>query len=141
MESFRERWSLMAHGNFEQHRNAWKDAKSVEGEHCRSGLQEERRRAGVGQLSRHKTDLLMKLYERLVGKWLREVIEISNDQFGFVPERSTIDPIFIVRQMMEKYREEEKEIHMAFLDLAKAYNSLPRTVLWDVMRERLVPEH
>ncbi|EYC20114.1 hypothetical protein Y032_0023g876 [Ancylostoma ceylanicum] len=28
----------------------------------------------------------MKIYERLVDKWLREMVEIPNDQFGFVPE-------------------------------------------------------
>ncbi|EYC35814.1 hypothetical protein Y032_0975g3266 [Ancylostoma ceylanicum] len=40
----------------------------------------------------------MKIYECLL-------VEISPDQFGFVPERSTIDAIFIARQLMEKYRE------------------------------------
>ncbi|EYB98976.1 hypothetical protein Y032_0126g1334 [Ancylostoma ceylanicum] len=83
----------------------------------------------------------MKMFERLVDKWLKEVVEISNDQFGFVPGRSTIDPIFIVRQMMEKYREKGKEIHIAFLDLGKAYDRLPIAVLWDVVREPLVSEH
>ncbi|EYB98429.1 hypothetical protein Y032_0131g1620 [Ancylostoma ceylanicum] len=43
--------------------------------------------------------------------------------------------------MMEKYREKGKQIHIAFLDLEKSYDRLPRTVLWDVMRKCLVPEH
>ncbi|EYB81397.1 hypothetical protein Y032_0384g394 [Ancylostoma ceylanicum] len=43
----------------------------------------------------------MKIYERLPDMRLREMVEISPDQFGFVPERSTIDAIFIARQVME----------------------------------------
>ncbi|EYC43100.1 hypothetical protein Y032_0503g2638 [Ancylostoma ceylanicum] len=82
----------------------------------------------------------MKIYERLLDMRLREMVEISPDQFGFVPERSTIDAIFIARQLMEKYREKNKPCHLAFLDLEKAYDRLPRTVLWEVMRERGIPE-
>ncbi|EYC38871.1 hypothetical protein Y032_0689g1556 [Ancylostoma ceylanicum] len=62
----------------------------------------------------------MMIYERLVDKWLREMVEISNAQLGFVPERSAIDAISIVRQMIEKHREKGKEIHIAFLDLERA---------------------
>ncbi|EYC28676.1 hypothetical protein Y032_0007g3351 [Ancylostoma ceylanicum] len=82
----------------------------------------------------------MKIYERLLDMQLREMVEISPDQFGFVPERSTIDAIFIARQLMEKYREKNKPRHLAFLDLEKAYDRLLRTVLWEVMRERGIPE-
>ncbi|KIH65386.1 hypothetical protein ANCDUO_04295 [Ancylostoma duodenale] len=70
----------------------------------------------------------MEIYEHLVDKWLREIVEFPEDQFGFVPERSMIDPIFIVRQIMERreYREKGKQIHIAFLDLEKAHDRLPR---------------
>ncbi|EYC21322.1 hypothetical protein Y032_0019g3752 [Ancylostoma ceylanicum] len=83
----------------------------------------------------------MKIYERLVDMRLRDVVEIASDKFGFVPDRSTIDVIFIARQLMEKYREKNKPSHIAFLDLKKAYDRLPRTVLWQVMRERGIPEY
>ncbi|EYC37298.1 hypothetical protein Y032_0808g2454 [Ancylostoma ceylanicum] len=83
----------------------------------------------------------MKIYEHHVDLRLRDVVEIASDQFGFVPERSTIDAIFIARQVMEKYREKNKTYHVAFLDLEKAYDRLPRTALWEVMRERGIPEY
>ncbi|EYB93875.1 hypothetical protein Y032_0178g687 [Ancylostoma ceylanicum] len=66
-----------------------------------------------------------KIYERLVDIRLRDVVEIAPDKFGFVPERSTIDAIFIARQVMEKYREKNNPCHIAFLDLEKAYDRLP----------------
>ncbi|EYB83113.1 hypothetical protein Y032_0342g3027 [Ancylostoma ceylanicum] len=83
----------------------------------------------------------MKIYERFVDMRLRGVVEIAPDQFGFIPERSAIDAIFIARQVMEKYREKNKPCHIAFLDLEKAYDRLPRSILWEVMRERGIPEY
>ncbi|EYB90344.1 hypothetical protein Y032_0221g2564 [Ancylostoma ceylanicum] len=83
----------------------------------------------------------MKIHERLVDMRLRGVVEIASDQFGFIPERSAIDAIFIARQVMEKYREKNKPCHIAFLDLEKAYDRLPRSILWEVMRERGILEY
>nr|GEX26133.1 retrovirus-related Pol polyprotein LINE-1 [Tanacetum cinerariifolium] len=37
--------------------------------------------------------------------------------------RSTIDAIHLLKSLMEKYRERQKDLHMAFLDLKKAYDS------------------
>ncbi|VDP03687.1 unnamed protein product [Heligmosomoides polygyrus] len=68
----------------------------------------------------------MKVYKRLVDSRLREMITISQEQWGFMPERSTTDAIFIARQVMEKYREKQKPCYLAFLDLEKAYDRLPR---------------
>ncbi|VDP14075.1 unnamed protein product [Heligmosomoides polygyrus] len=58
----------------------------------------------------------MKDYERLVDSRLREMVTISQEQWGFMPERFTTDAIFITRQVMEKYREKRKPCYLAFLD-------------------------
>nr|CDJ94779.1 RNA-directed DNA polymerase (reverse transcriptase) domain containing protein [Haemonchus contortus] len=83
----------------------------------------------------------MKLYERLVDSRLRELVSISKEQFGFVPERSTADAIFIAMQVMEKYREKRRPCYLAFLVLEKVFDHLPREVLWRTLRKRNVPEH
>ncbi|EYC15085.1 hypothetical protein Y032_0038g3625 [Ancylostoma ceylanicum] len=82
----------------------------------------------------------MKINERLLDMRLRDTVEIASDQFRFVPERSTIDAIFIARQVMEKYREINKPCHLAFLDLEKRYDRLPCAVLSEMMRERGIPK-
>ena len=50
-------------------------------------------------------------------------------QFSFVPGRGTTDAIFIVRQLQEKYIAAKKQLYLAFVDLEKAFNRVPRKVL------------
>ena len=47
----------------------------------------------------------------------REETSIGEDKFGFMLGKGTIDAIFAAKQMMEKHREMQKELHMVFIDL------------------------
>ncbi|XP_065313066.1 uncharacterized protein LOC135922589 [Gordionus sp. m RMFG-2023] len=67
----------------------------------------------------------LKLYEKIMEKRLRDIIEIG----GFMPGRSTNDAIHAIRQMSEKYREKSKKLHMVFLDLKKAFDRIPRKLI------------
>ncbi|KAK3542339.1 hypothetical protein QTP86_025761 [Hemibagrus guttatus] len=45
----------------------------------------------------------MKLWERVVEARLRKVVDICEQQYGFMPRKSTTDAIFALRILMEKY--------------------------------------
>ena len=59
---------------------------------------------------------------------------IGEQQFGFMPGRSTTDAIFCLRMLLEKWTEGQKAVHCAFIDLEKAYNTVPREELWECLR-------
>ena len=54
----------------------------------------------------------MKLWERIVEARLRYEAMISEQQYGFMPRKSTADAMFALRVLMEKYREGQKELHL-----------------------------
>jgi hypothetical protein len=54
----------------------------------------------------------------------------STNQFGFMPRRSTIEATFLIRQVIEWFREQKKDPYMFFIDLENAYNKIPK-MLYD----------
>ena len=71
----------------------------------------------------------MKVWERIIEARLRDRVEISKQQYGFMPGKETTDAMFTLRMLMEKYREGQWELHGVFVDLEKAYNRVPREEL------------
>ena len=81
----------------------------------------------------------MKLYEGILERRLRNIVEIEDYQFGFCPGRSTTGAIFVMRQLQEKYHEKNKKLYHIFIDLEKAFDSIPREVIEWALRRKFLP--
>jgi hypothetical protein len=49
-----------------------------------------------------------------------------------------MEAIFLIRQLMERRREQKKDLHMIFIDLEKAYNKVPSNIMWWVLQKHKV---
>ena len=85
-------------------------------------------------------DHVMKILERVVEKLIRSKININAMQFVFMPRRSTTDAIFILRQLQEKALIADITLYFAFVDLKKAFDRVPRKVVWWALRKMGVSE-
>ncbi|GJZ77843.1 retrovirus-related pol polyprotein LINE-1 [Tanacetum coccineum] len=81
----------------------------------------------------------MKLWERVIERRLRRETTVFENQFGFMPGRSSIEAIHLIRSLMEKYRERQRDLHMTFLDLEKAYDNVPRELIWKTLMDKGTP--
>src|SRR6266498_223783 len=50
-----------------------------------------------------------------------------------------MEAIFLIRQLMERYKEQKKNLHMVFIDLGKAYDKIPRNIMWWALEKHKVP--
>ena len=82
----------------------------------------------------------MKVCERIINTIIREQVNIDSMQFGFMEGRGTTDDIFILRQLQEEHINAGKNLHFAFVDLEKAFDRVPRQVIWWAMRKLGVQE-
>ncbi|VDP40828.1 unnamed protein product [Heligmosomoides polygyrus] len=82
----------------------------------------------------------MKIFERILDSRIREIVKLSSNQCGFVTGCGTIDAIHAARLLVEKHREKQRPVYLAFLDLEKAFDGVPREVIWYALRQHGVPE-
>ena len=86
-------------------------------------------------------DVVGKLFGRILQDRLQVVAEkvLPESQCGFRKGRGCVDMIFVARQLIEKCREHEDSLFALFVDLRKAYDSVPRHALWQVVKKCGVP--
>ena len=83
-----------------------------------------------------------KILAKILNNRLTSITEqiLPESQNGFRPARGTTDMIFTVRQLQEKCREQQKPLYLAFIDLAKAFDSVKRELLWAILSKAGCPQ-
>lgn len=63
----------------------------------------------------------MKFWGKVIELRLRKETQVSENQFDFMPGRLTMEAIYLLRGVMERYRMDQQNLHLIFIDLKKAY--------------------
>ena len=54
-----------------------------------------------------------------------------------MPEKGTVDAIFIVRRMQEEYQKKDMKLYMCFVNMEKAFDRVPRKVMEWAMKKKV----
>ena len=83
----------------------------------------------------HASKVLLKVVARRLSAYCEAKGLSPEEQSG----RSTTDMMFVVRRLQEVGRKAGVSLHMCFVDLQKAYDTVDRTLLWQVLTRIGVP--
>ena len=115
----------------------WKDA-TIKEFHQKKDRTECGNYRGISLVAHAGKVLLRVIAGRLSDYCERENIR-PEEQCGFRPQRSTVDMMFVVRRLQELARKKDTPLYLCFINLTKAYDSVDRTLLWDVLARFGVP--
>ena len=87
--------------------------------------------------------LTSKIYVHMLHQRVQQQLlaGLQEAQCGFRPGRGTQDQLFSLRRVLELAREHQAPVHAAFVDFSKAFDSVPRDALWELLRARGVHPH
>ena len=104
---------------------SWKDASIVTEQTV--GLIEE-------SLSFHRRQDFRQDPHQIIYPHTPEVV--PETPYGFTGYRSAVDIIFRLRQLQDKCIEQDRPLYMVSLDFSKAFDTVGRTGLWQLLRKK-----
>ena len=82
-------------------------------------------------LMRHVIKLVMRvIMNRIRGLTLSEISEV---QYSFMPDRGTRNAIFVLRRLVERMMEKQKDVYVCFIYYSKAFNMVEHKPLIELL--------
>ncbi|KAJ9526074.1 hypothetical protein QJQ45_009523 [Haematococcus lacustris] len=89
------------------------------------------------------SSVLYRLYanvlRHVLTAWCMTHKVLPAEQFGFIPGRSTMQPMFILRHLVHAQKAssdaKHRKLFTAFIDFKQAYDHIPRQQLWEHLRD------
>ena len=106
--------------------NIMYDAGSIPDYLCKSVFIALPKKLGTIECGSHRTISLMRQVAKII-LWVllararRKIREhVTEEQYGFMPDKATANAIFILRMLSERAIEMQKDIYVCFIDYEKA---------------------
>ena len=93
---------------------------------------------GISLLSAAGNIFALILLNRLSSHITQDVV--PETQCSFRSNRSTVDMIFCLRQLQEKCIEQDRPLYIVFVDFTKAFDTVGRSGLWQLLGKYGCPE-
>ena len=90
-------------------------------------------------LTSHTSKVMLKILQSRLQQYVS--CELPDVQAGFRKGRGTRDQIASTCWIIEKAREFQKNIYFYFVDYAKAFDCVDQHILWEILKERRIPDH
>ena len=83
-----------------------------------------------------------KLFSQIILRRIQTALDkhLRDEQHGFRPSRSCSDLIYVLRMMIEECNEWRQKMYLVFVDFEKAFDSIHRDSLWNILRYYGIPE-
>ena len=79
------------------------------------------------------TKIMLRVFmNRIIGRMRGE---IAWEQYGFMPGKGTANAIFVMRNLMERMIEKQKDVYMCFIDYEKAFDRVRHGELMKILEE------
>jgi hypothetical protein len=85
--------------------------------------------------------LFAMILDKRLNKWAKQHGLCAKGQAGFHKDYHTTNQLFILRTLIEQSKAKKKPFYCYFMDFKKAFDTVPREVLWQVLAGLEVEGH
>ena len=99
------------------------------------------KKAGATECSKHRTISIMSQVAKIILKVIderlkRKVVDyVDEEQYGFRKGKGTRNATFVLRTIMERSIEKQKDLYLCFVDFEKAFDTVRHGLLMDTLRK------